>query len=151
MLGFNGEPLGFTHYVALGLLLGAKLAHHHCLPMIARTGQATTPAVLVLVASSSLALMCGHAVRDRTGFLPSHPPPPPCGRPSLAHVTPAWLASLLRRGRDGCWLTYYLVSRKWYSTTPRARLRSLVLSMLIAILVANSTAASPENNWLFLR
>ena len=102
--GFNGEPLGFTHYFILGLLLGAKLAHHHCLPMIARAGLATTPAVLVLVNSSSLALMCGHTVRDRAGFLPFHPSPLPFGRPSLAHAASAWLASLWRRGRDGCWL-----------------------------------------------
>ena len=33
LLGSKGEPFSFTQYVAMGLLLGATLAHHHCLPI----------------------------------------------------------------------------------------------------------------------
>ena len=76
--GLNGEPLCFIHFFALGFFLGAKLAHHHCLPMIARAGLAPTSAVFVSVVSSSLALMCGHAVLDWAGLSPLHLHPLPC-------------------------------------------------------------------------
>ena len=107
------ESLGLMHCAALGFLIGLKLAHHHCLPMISRAGLAATQAALrlILIVSSSLDVLCWwYATMESAGPSPHSPRSLPSRVANQANDAATWVVKLWQRGVAGSMLSCRLAS-----------------------------------------